>query len=286
MLRCKVILNEAKLHMLHSRILRELTLQFFFQLADFISFQIFSCKFLYKGSKFLIWHKLYLKQRKRVSVGATIVDMSVTVTLDPVYQLSPGAATAPPPTGKKTAGDSESAFQKAEDVSSMLAKGYILGKDAVGKAKSFDEKHQLTSSASAKVASLNQKIGLTEKISIGTSIVNEKVREVDQKLQVSEKAKSAFAVVEQNVSSAGSAITKNRYVLTGATWVTCAFSKVAKTAGEVGQKTKEKVGMTEDEQRQKMVTDFAQVHLSDSPKASNFTEHQSSKPAAVQGLVL
>lgn len=28
--------------------------------------------------------------------GATIVDMSVTVTLDPVYQLSPGAATAPP----------------------------------------------------------------------------------------------------------------------------------------------------------------------------------------------
>ncbi|XP_070038457.1 binding partner of ACD11 1 isoform X1 [Nicotiana tomentosiformis] len=218
--------------------------------------------------------------------GATIVDMSVTVTLDPVYQLSPSAATAPPPTGKKTAGDSESAFQKAEDVSSMLAKGYILGKDAVGKAKSFDEKHQLTSSASAKVASLNQKIGLTEKISIGTSIVNEKVREVDQKLQVSEKAKSAFAVVEQNVSSAGSAITKNRYVLTGATWVTCAFSKVAKTAGEVGQKTKEKVGMTEDEQRQKMVTDFAQVHLSDSPKASNFTEHQSSKPAAVQGLVL
>ncbi|XP_016513755.1 binding partner of ACD11 1 isoform X1 [Nicotiana tabacum] len=241
---------------------------------------------LLSGSKFLIWHKLYLKQRKRVSVGATIVDMSVTVTLDPVYQLSPGAATAPPPTGKKTAGDSESAFQKAEDVSSMLAKGYILGKDAVGKAKSFDEKHQLTSSASAKVASLNQKIGLTEKISIGTSIVNEKVREVDQKLQVSEKAKSAFAVVEQNVSSAGSAITKNRYVLTGATWVTCAFSKVAKTAGEVGQKTKEKVGMTEDEQRQKMVTDFAQVHLSDSPKASNFTEHQSSKPAAVQGLVL
>ncbi|XP_070038463.1 binding partner of ACD11 1-like isoform X3 [Nicotiana tomentosiformis] len=219
--------------------------------------------------------------------GATIVDMSVTVTLDPVYQLSPGAATAPPPTGKKTAGDLESAFQKAEDVvSSMLAKGYILGKDSVGKAKSFDEKHQLTSSASAKVASLNQKIGLTEKISIGTSIVNEKVREVDQKLQVSEKAKSAFVVAEQKVSSAGSAITKNRYVLTGATWVTCAFSKDAKTAGEVGQKTKEKVGMTEDEQRQKMVTDFAQVHLSDSPKASNFTEHQSSKPATVQGLVL
>ncbi|KAG5592541.1 hypothetical protein H5410_043055 [Solanum commersonii] len=219
--------------------------------------------------------------------GATIVDMSVTVTLDPVYQLPPTAFTASVPTGKKSAGNSESAFQKAEDVvSSMLAKGYILGKDAVGKAKSFDEKHQLTSTATAKVASLDKKIGLTEKISIGTSIVNDKVREVDQKLQVSDKAKSAFSAAEQKVSTAGSAIMKNRYVLTGTTWVAGAFSKVAKAAGEVGQMTKEKVGMTEDEQRQKMVTDFAQVHLSESPIASEFTEHQPAKPAPAQGLVL
>lgn len=38
-------------------------------------------------------------------------------------------------------GGAESAVQKAEDVvSSMLAKGFILGKDAVNKAKLFDEK--------------------------------------------------------------------------------------------------------------------------------------------------
>ncbi|CAN4128123.1 unnamed protein product [Withania somnifera] len=218
--------------------------------------------------------------------GATIVDMSVAVTLDPVYQLPPSAFTASV-TEKKSAGNSGSAFQKAEDVvSSMLAKGYILGKDAVSKAKSFDEKHQLTSTASAKVASFDKKIGLTEKISIGSSIVNDKVREVDQKLQVSDKAKSAYSAAEQKVSSAGSAIMKNRYVLTGTTWVAGTFSKVAKAAGEVGQMTKEKVGMTEDEQRQKMVTDFAQVHLSESPKASDFTEHHSAKPAPAQGLVL
>ncbi|CAN4076278.1 unnamed protein product [Withania somnifera] len=132
--------------------------------------------------------------------GATIVDMSVTVTLDPLYQLPPAAFTASAPTGKKIAGNSGSAFQKAEDVvSSMLAKGYILGKDAVGKAKSFDEKHKLTSTASAKVASFDKKIGLTEKINIGTSIVNDKVREVDQKLQVSDKAKSAYSAAEQKL---------------------------------------------------------------------------------------
>ncbi|RWW35317.1 hypothetical protein BHE74_00059758, partial [Ensete ventricosum] len=126
----------------------------------------------------------------------------------------------------KVTGGAESAAQKAEDVvTSMLAKGFILGKDAIGKAKSFDEKHHLTSTASSKVSSFDKKIGLTEKISMGTSAVNEKVKEMDQKFQVSEKTKSAFAAAEQKVSVAGSAIMKNRYVFTGASWVTGAFNK-------------------------------------------------------------
>ncbi|XP_059656852.1 binding partner of ACD11 1-like [Cornus florida] len=219
--------------------------------------------------------------------GATIVDLSVNITLDPDYKLPPAALAPPLTTENKSPGGGESAFQKAEDVvSSMLAKGFVLGKDAVNKAKGFDEKHQLTSSASAKVASIDKKIGLSEKISIGTSAVNDKVREVDQKFQVSEKAKSAFAAAEQKVSSAGSAIMNNRYVFTGATWVTGAFNKVAKAAGEVGQKTKEKVGTAEDEQRRKMVDDFAQVHLSESPKASAPNEQPPPKYEEVKGLIL
>jgi hypothetical protein len=132
-------------------------------------------------------------------------------------------------------------------VSNMLAKGFILGKDAVNKAKTFDEKHRLSSTATAKVASIDQKIGFSEKISVGASVVGDKVREVDQKFQVSEKTKSAFAVAEQKVSSAGSAIMKNRYILTGTSWVTGAFGKVAKATEEVGQKTKEKMVMVEEE---------------------------------------
>ncbi|XP_042952100.1 binding partner of ACD11 1-like [Carya illinoinensis] len=219
--------------------------------------------------------------------GATIVDLSVSITPDPDYKLPPEAS-APPATQNKTPGGTESAFRKAEDVvSSMLAKGFILGKDAVGKAKGFDEKHRLSSTATAKVTSLDQKIGFSEKISVGASVVGGKVREVDQKFQVSEKTKSAIAVAEQKVSSAGSAIMKNRYVLTGATWVTGAFSKVAKAAEEVGQKTKEKVGMAEEEQKRKMVDDYAQIYLSESPKASAPSEQQQpSKPAPAQGLIL
>ncbi|XP_021893566.1 binding partner of ACD11 1-like [Carica papaya] len=62
--------------------------------------------------------------------GATIVDLSVVVTLAPDYQLPPDALVQAP-SKDKTPGGAESAFRKAEDVvSGMLAKGYILGKDA------------------------------------------------------------------------------------------------------------------------------------------------------------
>ncbi|KAK9698978.1 hypothetical protein RND81_08G145100 [Saponaria officinalis] len=206
--------------------------------------------------------------------GATIVDTAVSISIDPNYELPPAAL------AQATGGQNgQSALQKAEDVvSSMLAKGYILGKDAVGRAKSFDEKHKLTSTASLKITSFDQKIGFTEKISIGTSAVNNKVKEMDQKFQVSEKTKIAFSLAGEKVSNASSAIMKNRYVLIGTTWVTDAYNKVAKAAGEVGQKTKDKVGMVEDEQKRQIVDNFARDHLSEteSPKDDS---HKGSSPS-------
>lgn len=49
----------------------------------------------------------------------------------------------------------------------MLTKGFILGKDALNRAKSFDEMHQFISTASGKVASVDQKIRLSEEITFG-----------------------------------------------------------------------------------------------------------------------
>lgn len=166
----------------------------------------------------------------------------------------------------------------------MLAKGFTLGKDALNKAKSFDEKHQFTSTATAKVASLDQKIGLSEKITVGATIVNDKVKEMDQKFQVSEKTKTAFAAAEQTVSSAGSAIMKNRYVLTGTSWVTGAFGRVTKAAGEVGQKTMEK--MAEEEEGRKKADGYAQVRDPDSPKVATAASESPSKQKPAQGLIL
>ncbi|KAK1272701.1 hypothetical protein QJS04_geneDACA012161 [Acorus gramineus] len=232
--------------------------------------------------------------------GATIVDLSVIITPAPEYQLPPTATVRQTENKPAAAGGAESAVQKAEDVvSGMLAKGFVLGKDALNKAKSFDEKLQLTSTATAKVASLDKKIGLTEKVSAGATAVNTKMKEVDQKFQVSEKTKSAIAAAEQKVSTAGSAIMKNRYVFSGATWVTGAFNRVAKAAGEVGQKTKEKVVVAEEEgQKRGVEEDFVQVHLANTPKVGDTPKaatpeqqgteqgEHSSNAAAVHGLVL
>ncbi|CAN1199986.1 Binding partner of ACD11 1 [Linum perenne] len=192
--------------------------------------------------------------------GATIVDLAVTISLDPYYKLPQSVLTAMENEAKDPATEQDSALRNAEDVvSSMLAKGYILGKDAVNKAKSFDEKHQLTSTGFAKVKSFDEKIGLTDKISASTTVMGDKVREVDQRYQVTEKTKSALAAAEQTVSTAGSKIMKNRYVFTSAAWVTGAFSRVAKAAEDVGQKAKEKAeggeerkkAVDEDQQKEK-----------------------------------
>lgn len=133
------------------------------------------------------------------------------------------------------------AVTRAQDViSTMLARGYDLGKDAMNKAKTFDEKHQLLANATATVSSLDRKMGLTQKFSTGTAVVNEHVKAIDERYQVFEKTRTAFVAAEQKVSTASSALMKNKYIFTSAAWVTGALSKVSKAAGEVGQKAMEK----------------------------------------------
>ncbi|PON67383.1 Splicing factor-like protein [Parasponia andersonii] len=198
--------------------------------------------------------------------GAVMANLAVTITPAENYLLPPEALPLSLEKGPATASP---AVKRAEDaVSSMLAKGFILGKDAINKAKALDERHHLLSNASATVASIDNKIGLSEKLSIGKAVVNDKVREMDEWYQVSEKTKSALAVAEQKASSAGSAILSNHYVLTGASWVSSAFSAFAKAAEDVSILTKEKVEKAEEEkkeiiyrERTGIISDFAQIHL-------------------------
>ncbi|KAJ1697273.1 hypothetical protein LUZ63_005785 [Rhynchospora breviuscula] len=204
--------------------------------------------------------------------GATIVDLSVTITPVENYQL-PLEAYRQLMTEQKASATESSAVRKAEDVvSSMLAKGYVLSKDALNVAKSFDERHQLLYNASATVASLDRQIGLSDKISAGTALVSGKMREVDELFQVSELTRSALAVAEQKATNAGTALLNNRYVSTGASWFTSALGMVAKAAGDVTSLTKEKVEKVEEERKESiwkerngMVSEYAQVHFDELP---------------------
>uniref|UniRef100_A0A804P5M0 RRM domain-containing protein n=1 Tax=Zea mays TaxID=4577 RepID=A0A804P5M0_MAIZE len=178
-------------------------------------------------------------ERDMLLTGATIEDMAVIITPAIDYKL-PAFVLAD--LESKNTGGMESALQKAEDIAvSMLAKGFVLGMDAVEKAKAFVEKHQLTSTATAKVASLDRTMGLSQKFSTRTLVVNEKMKEMDEKYQVAEKTKSALAATEQTVSTASSVIMSNRYILTGAAWVTDAYNKVATTTTDASKSIKERM---------------------------------------------
>ncbi|KAL5218907.1 hypothetical protein ABZP36_019591 [Zizania latifolia] len=198
--------------------------------------------------------------------GATIVDLSVIITPVENYQLPPDSRKQSP--GEKSS-STEFAVRKAEDVvSSMLAKGFVLSKDAVNIARSFDERHNILSNATATVASLDRQYGLSEKINLGRSIVGSKVKEVDERYQVSELTKSALAAAEQKASIASSAIMSNQYVSAGASWLTSAFGMVTKAAGDMSSMTKDKVDRAEEErkaimweERNGLISDYAKIHL-------------------------
>ncbi|XP_022744316.1 binding partner of ACD11 1-like isoform X2 [Durio zibethinus] len=192
--------------------------------------------------------------------GATIVDKIVTIICAENYvpkpeihearmavnivSITPGHSapidkgrTSPPSSGRMY-------VSRAQDVvASMLAKGSAIRQDAVNKAKAFDEKHQLTANASAKVISFDQRVGLTEKLTVGISVVNEKVKSVDQRLQVSDKTMAAIFVAERKINDTGSAVKSSRYVTAGTAWLNGAFSKVAKAGQVAGTKTREKFNL-------------------------------------------
>lgn len=132
------------------------------------------------------------------------------------------------------------AVRKAEEVvSTMLARGFVLSKDALRRAQSFDGRHQqLLSSATSRVASLDRRLGLSDKFSLGTAVARGAARGVDERFNVTERAWGAF-------SAAGEVVAGSPYASRGAAWVSAAVGAVARAASDVGAMTVEKVAMAD-----------------------------------------
>ncbi|ESW33967.1 hypothetical protein PHAVU_001G113300 [Phaseolus vulgaris] len=193
--------------------------------------------------------------------GATIVDQVVRITpaenyvpnreMQEVMVVENAINVAPSENvstdiedGKASPNNRRIYLTKAQDaVTSMLAKGSAIRQDAVNKAKAFDEKHQLTANASAKVISFDKRVGLTEKWTVGIAAVNQKVKSVDQRLHVSDKTMAAIIAAERKLNDTGSAVKTSRYVTAGTAWLNGAFSKVAKAGHVASSKTREKFNL-------------------------------------------
>lgn len=121
----------------------------------------------------------------------------------------------------------------AQDVvKTMASKGYILGKDALGKAKAFDESHQVSATAVAKVAELSERFGLTDKIFAGV----EAARIVNQRYHISDTTRSAVSATGRTAASAASAVVNSGYFSQGALWVSGALGRAAQAAADLGSR--------------------------------------------------
>lgn len=127
-----------------------------------------------------------------------------------------------------TAGEAVTVAQDV--VKTMLAQGYILGKDALAKAKAFDESHQVSASAAAKVAELSERIGLTDKFCAGV----EAVRSVDKNYHISDTTKSIMSATGRSAAAAATTVVNSSYFSKGALWMSDALSRAAKAAADLG----------------------------------------------------
>lgn len=174
--------------------------------------------------------------------GATLLDQRVCITHWGHHEDESDFWNRPPwapedgsnsysPQGNQYAYTAGEAVTMAQDVvKSMLAKGYVLGKDALGKAKAFDESHQVSSSAAAKVAELSERIGLTDTIFAGM----EAVRSVDQRYHISDNTKSAVSATGRTAAAAATTVVNSSYFSKGALWMSDALNRAAKAAAELG----------------------------------------------------
>ncbi|KAL0296916.1 UNVERIFIED_CONTAM: Binding partner of ACD11 1 [Sesamum calycinum] len=123
------------------------------------------------------------------------------------------------------------AVSLAQDaVKSVAAKGYVLGKGALNKAKAFDESHQVSATAVAKVTQLSERVGLTDKIVTGV----EAARAADQRYHISNTTRSVVSATGKRAASAANAVANSGYFSKGALWLSGALSRASQVAADLG----------------------------------------------------
>ncbi|KAI3452322.1 hypothetical protein Pfo_008987 [Paulownia fortunei] len=176
--------------------------------------------------------------------GSEIADQPVTISSCGTYNVDPSpylvdfeeAEIGSNSVDKFISTPGEAVIVVQEVVQTMILKGYVLSKDALSKAKAFDETHQVSSTTAAKVAELSKRIGLTDKIHYGM----EAAKSVDEKYHVYEMTKSVASYTGKTAVAAASAVVNSSYFAKGALWVSDVLDRAAKAAADLGNRSVEK----------------------------------------------
>ncbi|XP_077250004.1 binding partner of ACD11 1-like isoform X2 [Tasmannia lanceolata] len=124
---------------------------------------------------------------------------------------------------------SEAVTVAQEVVKTMISKGYVLSKDALSKAKAFDESYKVSASAAAKVAELSKQAGLTDKINAGVDTV----KSVEERYHIYETTKIVVSATARTASAAATSFVNSSYFSAGALWVSGALTRAAKAAADL-----------------------------------------------------
>nr|CAB3485928.1 unnamed protein product [Digitaria exilis] len=118
----------------------------------------------------------------------------------------------------------------------MLSRGYVLSKDALAKARAFDESRGLTAAAAAKAAELSKRIGLTDRVNAGVGAINAGVgamRSVDETYRVTETTKTVATATGRTAAKLMNTIVTSSYFSAGAMLVSDALTRAAKAAEDL-----------------------------------------------------
>ncbi|TYH83832.1 hypothetical protein ES332_D02G158500v1 [Gossypium tomentosum] len=198
----------------------------------------------YASTAYVTFKNAYSQETAVLLSGATILDQRIYISRWGQYEeefdfWSPSrsqedeTSSRQPQLRSQFVSHAGEAVSFAQDVvKAMLGKGYVLGKDALSKAKTLDESHQVSATAAAKVAELSERIGLTDKICVGVDAV----RSVDERYHVSENTKSAISAAGRTAAAAANAVVSSSYFSKGALWVSGALDRAAKAAADIGNR--------------------------------------------------
>ncbi|PSS35156.1 Binding partner of like [Actinidia chinensis var. chinensis] len=199
----------------------------------------------YSRNAYVTFKDAYALETAVLLSGATIADQHVCISrwgtcideLDPWNnpsgQLGDGSSSMHAiQTRQFVSTPGEAVTVAQEVVKTMVAKGYVLGKDALIKAKALDESYHVSSTAAAKIAELSNRIGLTDKIYAGMEVA----KSVDEKYHVAEVTKTAALYTGRTAVSAATAVVNSSYFAKGALWVSDVLTHAASVAADLGNR--------------------------------------------------